>query len=62
MAAQIAPQMIEGVNKVVRTSRQILTETGREPTAEQVANKLSMSLEKVRKLFEIAGLPIRLDP
>jgi hypothetical protein len=39
---------IEGVNKVVRTSRQMLTEIGREPTPEEVANKLSMPLEKVR--------------
>jgi hypothetical protein len=52
---------IEGVNKVVRTSRQMLTEIGREPTPEEVANKLSMPLEKVRKLLEVAGLPIRLE-
>jgi RNA polymerase primary sigma factor len=39
----------------------MLTEIGREPTPEEVADKLSMPLEKVRKLLEIAGLPIRLD-
>jgi RNA polymerase primary sigma factor len=39
----------------------MLTEIGREPTPEEVANKLSMSLEKVRKLLEVAGLPIRLE-
>jgi RNA polymerase primary sigma factor len=60
MPGEIPPRLIEGVNKVVRTSRQMLNEMGREPTAEEVANKLSMPLEKVRKLFEIAGLPIRL--
>jgi RNA polymerase primary sigma factor len=61
MPSQIPPHLIEGVNKVVRTSRQMLNEIGREPTPEEVANKLSMPLEKVRKLLEIAGLPIRLD-
>ena len=61
MPSQIPPHLIEGVNKVVRTSRQMLNEIGREPTPEEVANKLPMPLEKVRKLLEIAGLPIRLD-
>jgi len=61
MPSQIPPHLIERVNKVVRTSRQMLNEIGREPTPEEVAGKLSMPLEKVRKLLEIAGLPIRLD-
>jgi RNA polymerase primary sigma factor len=61
MPEKIPPHLIEGVNKVVRTSRQMLKEIGREPTPEEVANKLSMPLEKARKLLEIAGLPIRVD-
>ena len=61
MYGQIPPKLIESVNRVVRTSRRMLSEIGREPTSEEVADKLSMPLEKVRKLLEIAGLPIRLD-
>ena len=61
MHGQIPPHLIETVNRVVRTSRRMLNEIGREPTPEEVADKLSMPLEKVRKLLEIAGLPIRLD-
>ena len=61
MPYQIPPHLIERVNNVVRTSRQMLNEIGREPTPEEVANKLSMPLEKARKLLEIAGLPIRVD-
>ena len=61
MPSQIPPGLIEGVNKVVRTSRQMLNEIGREPTPEEVANKLSLPLEKARKLLDIAGLPIRPD-
>jgi RNA polymerase primary sigma factor len=61
MHGQIPPKLIESVNRVVRTSRRMLNEIGREPTSEEVADKLSMPLEKVRKLLEIAGLPIRLD-
>jgi RNA polymerase primary sigma factor len=60
MHGQIPPHLIENVNRVVRTSRRMLNEIGREPTPEEVAAKLSMPLEKVRKLFEIAALPIRL--
>lgn len=59
MPGQVPPHLIERVNEVVRTSRQMLNETGREPTPEEVAHKLSMPLEKVGKLLEIAGLPIR---
>jgi RNA polymerase primary sigma factor len=61
MHGQIPPHLIETVNSLVRTSRRMLNEIGREPTPEEVAEKLSMPLEKVRKLLEIAGLPIRLD-
>src|SRR6516162_3994117 len=61
MHGQIPPHLIETVNAVVRTSRRMLNKIGRKPTPEEVAAKLSMPLEKVRKLFEIAGLPIRLD-
>jgi RNA polymerase primary sigma factor len=61
MHGQIPPHLIETVNRVVRTSRGMLNEIGREPTSEEVAAKLSMPLVKVRKLLEIAGLPIRLN-
>lgn len=60
MHGQIPPHLIETVNRVVRTSRRMLNEIGREPTPEEVAAKLSMPLQKVRKLLEIAALPIRL--
>ena len=49
--------LIEAVNKVVRTSRQMLTEIGREPTAEELAEKLTMPVEKLDKLLTIAGQP-----
>ena len=61
MPGQIPPHLIETDNRLVRASRRMLNEIGREPTPEEVADKLSMPLEKVRKLLEIAGLPIRLD-
>jgi RNA polymerase primary sigma factor len=60
MHGQIPPHLIDTVNRVVRTSRRMLNEIGREPTPEEVAAKLSMPLEKVRKLIEIAALPIKL--
>jgi RNA polymerase primary sigma factor len=60
MHGQIPPHLIDTVNRVVRTSRRMLNEIGREPTPEEVAAKLSMPLEKVQKLLEIAALPIRL--
>jgi RNA polymerase primary sigma factor len=53
--------IIETVNKVVRTSRQMLPEIGREPTPEELAEKLAMPLDKVRKVFAIAKRPIRLE-
>src|SRR4051794_8605828 len=53
--------MIETINKLVRTSRQILHEIGREPTPEELAERLSMPLEKVRKVMKIAKEPISLE-
>ena len=53
--------MIETINKVVRTSRQMLHEIGREPTPEELAEKLAMPLEKVRKVLKIAKEPISLE-
>ena len=53
--------IIDTVNKVVRTSRQMLTELGREPTPEELAERLAMPLEQLRKVLEIAGRPIRLE-
>jgi RNA polymerase primary sigma factor len=61
MANQFPPRVIETVNRVIRTSRQMVTEIGREPTAEELAERLSMPLEKVRKLLEIARTPVRID-
>jgi hypothetical protein len=61
MADQFPPRLIETVNKLVRTARQMLTEIGREPTTEELAEKLSMPVEKVAKLLDIAGTPIKID-
>ncbi|MEW5704648.1 MAG: RNA polymerase sigma factor RpoD [Pseudomonadota bacterium] len=58
---RIPVHMIETINKLVRTSRQILHEIGREPTPEELAEKLSMPLEKVRKVLKIAKEPISLE-
>ncbi len=58
---RIPVHMIETINKIVRTSRQILHEIGREPTPEELATKLSMPLEKVRKVMKIAKEPISLE-
>ncbi|AQX27628.1 MULTISPECIES: RNA polymerase sigma factor RpoD [unclassified Bartonella] len=58
---RIPVHMIETINKIVRTSRQILHEIGREPTPEELSNKLSMPLEKVRKVLKIAKEPISLE-
>ena len=52
--------MIETINKLVRTSRQLLHEFGREPTPEELAKKLAMPLEKVRKVLKIAKEPVSL--
>jgi RNA polymerase primary sigma factor len=53
--------MIEAINKLVRTSRQMFSEIGREPTSEELAEKLTMPLEKLQRLLEIAKRPIRLN-
>ena len=58
---RIPEHMIETINKLVRTSRQMLHEIGREPTPEELAEKLSMPLEKVRKVLKIAKEPISLE-
>ncbi len=53
--------MIETINKIIRTSRQMLNELGHEPTALEIANRLSMPLEKVRKVMKIAKEPVSLE-
>ena len=53
--------MIEVINKIVRTSRQMLSEMGREPTPEELAEKLHMPVEKVRKTLKIAKEPLSLE-
>jgi len=58
---RIPVHMIETINKLVRTSRQMLHEIGREPTPEELAEKLVMPLEKVRKVLKIAKEPISLE-
>ena len=58
---RIPVHMIETINKLVRTSRQMLHEIGREPTPEELATRLSMPLEKVRKVLKIAKEPISLE-
>ena len=58
---RIPVHMIETINKLVRTSRQFLHESGREPTPEEMAERLSMPLEKVRKVMKIAKEPISLE-
>ncbi|MGB4866568.1 MAG: RNA polymerase sigma factor RpoD [Hyphomicrobium sp.] len=58
---RIPVHMIETINKIVRTSRQMLHEIGRAPTPEELAEKLAMPLEKVRKVLKIAKEPISLE-
>ena len=58
---RIPVHMIETINKLIRTSRQMLHEIGREPTPEELADKLSMPLDKVRKVLKIAKEPISLE-
>jgi len=58
---RIPVHMIETINKIVRTSRQMLHEIGREPTPEELAEKLAMPLEKVRKVLKIAKEPVSLE-
>jgi RNA polymerase primary sigma factor len=57
---RIPEHMIDTINRLVRTSRQLLQEIGREPTPEELAEKLAMPLEKVRKVLNVAKQPIRL--
>jgi RNA polymerase primary sigma factor len=58
---RVPVHMIEAINKIVRTSRQMLGEIGREPTPEELAKKLHMPLEKVRKTLKIAKEPLSLE-
>ena len=55
----IPPRLIEAINRLVRTRQQMLQRTGREPTPDELAQKLGMPAEKVRKLLEIAVTPVR---
>jgi RNA polymerase primary sigma factor len=58
---RIPVHMIETINKIVRTSRQMLSEFGREPTPEELSKKLAMPLDKVRKVLKIAKEPVSLE-
>jgi RNA polymerase primary sigma factor len=58
---RIPDHMIETINKLVRTSQRMLSEIGREPTPEELAERLAMPLEKVRKLLRIAREPLSLN-
>ena len=58
---RIPVHMIETINKIIRTSRQMLHEVGREPTPEELAERLSMSIDKVRKVMKIAKEPVSLE-
>ena len=58
---RVPVHMTEAINKIVRTSRQMLSEIGREPTPEELAEKLHMPLEKVRKTLKIAKEPLSLE-
>ena len=58
---RIPVHMIETINKIVRTQRQIMSEFGREPTPEELAKKIAMPLEKVRKVLKIAKEPVSLE-
>jgi RNA polymerase primary sigma factor len=55
----IPPRLIEAVNRLVRARRALFTETGRQPTPEELAERLALPIEKLRKLLEIAMTPIR---
>lgn len=58
---RIPVHMIETINKLIRTSRYLVQEMGREPTPEEIANKMEMSLDKVRKVLKVAKEPISLE-
>ena len=59
-AIRVPERMIETINKLVRTSRHMLLQIGREPTPEELAEKLTIPLERVHKLLEIVKRPISL--
>ena len=58
----IPPHLIETINKLVRVSRLLLLDLGREPTPEEIAEKLALPVEKIQRLLEIANRPIVLTP
>jgi RNA polymerase primary sigma factor len=58
---RVPPRIIETVNKVVRTTRQMLPEIGREPTPEELAERLAMPIDKVQRVLEIVKRPIPLE-
>lgn len=58
---RIPPKIVETVNKVVRTSQQMLPEIGREPTLEELAARLAMPLDKVHRVLAIAKRPLRIE-
>jgi RNA polymerase primary sigma factor len=58
---RIPVHMIETINKLARTSRQLIQELGREPTPEEIAERMEMSVEKVKKVFKISKEPISLE-
>ena len=62
MVTNTPAHLIESINKLVRTSRQLLLVLGREPTPEEIAEKLAIPVEKVRKLLDVAQRPIVLTP
>ena len=58
-SSAVPPHLIEKINLLVRTRQQMLLQIGRDPTSEELAEKLAMAPDKVRKLFDIASAPIR---
>ena len=58
-ANPVPDRLIEMINKLIRTSQQMLIETGRAPTDEELAEKLAMPLETVRRLLKIAKAPLK---
>lgn len=58
---RVPEHLIEAINKLVRTSRQMFSEVGREPTAEELAERLTIPLRRVHRLLEIARRPISLN-
>jgi RNA polymerase primary sigma factor len=62
MAEKVPAHLIATINKVVRASRRLLLHLGREPTPEEIAEKLAIPVDRVRKLLEIASRPIVLTP